>query len=883
MKKFFKIIGLTLVVLILALISIPFLFKDIIKEKVMTAINESVDAQISFSDFSLNLFKNFPNANVELDGLKVINNAPFEGDTLAFADKLSVKINLKDILLKSSNEPYKLLGFFLENAIVNIRMNTEGKGNFDIAKSTNETETEESSSPSNFSLNIQEYSIDNLRFTFKDDNSKMVAILDSLYHSGKGNFAEQVLDLETTTKTKVTFVSDGNSFLKNTNISIDAILGIDLNNQKYTLKNNTAHINQLALNFDGFVQLLEDGQLYNLTFKTPTTSFQNFLDLVPKSYTKSMEGVQTKGEFTVNGVIDGKYTDKTIPKLDIRLLSNNASFQYPSLPKSVKNINIDIKIGNDTEKLDDTYVNINNFAFTIDQDAFSVKSNIKNLIKNPFINAELKGTINLENIQKAYPIDMDLDLKGIFKADIITAFDMASIEKKQYENIKNSGNASLENFTYTGAGFVQPFHIEKAGISFNTSKIELSSFDAKTGKTDLNLKGNLENFYGFIFRNEVLKGDFSLNSNLINVGDFMQKETASTTSETPASNEENKENSTTKTEIKIPAFLDCTFNALAKTVIYDNLTLKNVSGKLVVKDEKVDLQNLQTDIFDGKTAISGNVSTKGDASTFEVSLDMNHLNVIQSFTQIEMLKKILPIAKVVEGFFSSKINVSGKLTPELTPDLNSLSGNLSATLSDSRVKDTSPLISALDSQFNKLNLSKLNLNDIKANLTFENGKVVIKPFDIKWNNSTIQVAGTHGFDQSMNYNLTFNVPPSMLGGEAEGILSKLTNTEQQKLGNIPVNVVVGGDFSKPKLSTDMKQAVGNLTQQIVKAQANKLTNKVVDEVSSKATDLLGKALGGKTEATQDSTKTQTKQQVQKAVNNVLNGLFSRKKDTTNSK
>ena len=123
----------------------------------------------------------------------------------------------------------------------------------------------------------------------------------------------------------------------------------------------------------------------------------------------------------------------------------------------------------------------------------------------------------------------------------------------------------------------------------------------------------------------------------------------------------------------------------------------------------------------------------------------------------------------------------------------------------------------------------------------------------------------------------------MLGGDAQNILSKLTDTEQQKLGNIPVNIVVGGDFSKPKLSTDMKQVANNLTQQIVKAQANKLTNKVVDEVSNKASDLLGKALGGKTEAVQDSSKTQTKQHVQKAVNNVLNGLFNRKKDTTSSK
>ncbi|WP_314081371.1 AsmA-like C-terminal region-containing protein [Capnocytophaga gingivalis] len=891
MKKFFKIFGIIVLVLILLLVSIPFLFKNTIKEKIMEKVNESVNAQISFTDFSLSVFKNFPNATVELEGLKVINNAPFAGDTLAYVGNFSAKVNLKDILFKGDKDPYKLLGFSLSDAVVNVHMNEEGKGNFDIAKSTSDTTDEE---PNNFSLDLKEYSIENLRFTFRDDTSKMSVILDSLYHKGKGNFANQVLDLETTTATKVSFASDGTAFLRNNVVTLDAVLGIDLNQQKYTLKDNTLKLNALELNFDGFVQLLEDGQLYNLSFKTPKTTFKNFLDLIPAAYTKSIEGVQTTGEFTINGKVDGKYTPTTIPKLDIRMLSNNASFKYPSLPKSVKNIDIDVKIGNETEKLEDTYVNINRFAFTIDQDAFSVKALLRNLTKNMLVNADLKGVINLENIQKAYPVKMDLDLKGILKADISTAFDMASVEKKAYERIQNSGHASLEKFVYSGAGFLQPFHINKAGISFNNAKIELTELDAKTGKTDFNIKGTLENFYGFTLRDEVLKGNFTLASNHIDVGDFMQTDTPAETPKQDKQEEkptETKPTSKTNASIKIPAFLDCSLDAKAKSVLYDKLNLTNVSGKLIIKDEKVSLQNLQTDIFGGKTAVTGSVSTKGDTSTFSVDLDMNKLNVMESFSQIEMLKKIMPIAKVVEGFFSSKINVKGKLTPELTPDINSISGSLSAALLDSHVKEASPLVSALDAQFNQLNLSKLNLKDLKANVTFENGRVVVKPFAIKWNGSTINVAGTHGFDQTMDYKLTFNVPAKMLGQDASALLAKLTVTEQQKLGDIPVNVNMGGNFTKPQVSTDMKQVVNNLALQVAKAQANQLTDKVMDKVGkevtnkitekvggeavNKATDALGKLIGGKTSAT-DTTKTTPKEQTKKAVNNLLDGLFKKK-------
>jgi len=898
MKKFFKIIGIIFVVLILLLVSIPFLFKNTIKEKIMEKVNESVDAQISFTDFSLSLFKNFPDATVEVGGLKVINNAPFEGDTLAYVGNFSAKVNLKDILFKKDNEPYKLLGFSIADAVVNIRMNEAGKGNFDIAKSTSETPEEE---PSNVSLDLNEYSIENLRFTFKDDSSKMSVIVDSLYHKGKGNFANQVLDLETTTSLKLSFASDGTAFLRNNVVTLDAILGIDLNQQKYTLKDNTLKLNNLELNFDGFVQLLDDGQLYDLSFKTPKTTFKNCLDLVPAAYTKSIEGVQTTGEFTINGKVAGKYTPTTIPKLDIQMLSQDASFKYPSLPKSVKNINIDIKIGNDTEKLEDTYVNINRFAFTIDQDAFSAKALLRNLTGNMLVDADLKGTINLANIQKAYPVDLDLDLKGILKADVSTSLDMESVEKQAYERIRNSGHASLEQFVYSGAGFLQPFHINKAGLSFNNAKIELTELDAKTGKTDFQIKGDLQNFYGFALRNEVLKGYFSLASNHIEVADFMQTDTPAETpkqeEQKPAESKPATTGNTASTSIKIPAFLDCTLDAKAKTVVYDKLSLNNVSGKLIIKDEKVSLQNLQTDIFGGKTAITGDVSTKGETSTFAVNLDMSKLNIVESFTQIEMLKHIMPIAKAVEGFFSSKISVTGKLTPELTPDMNSLSGSLSASILDGHVKSSSPLVSALDSQFTQLNLSKMNLKDLKANVTFENGRVIVKPFTIKWNNSTINVAGTHGFDQTMDYKLTFNVPAKMLGSDASALLAKLTATEQQKLGDIPVNVNMGGNFAKPQVSTDMKQVVANLGLQIAKAQANQLTDKVIDKVTNevtnkitekiggeamnKATDALGKLIGGgKGQTTPaDSTKTQQqtpKDQAKKAVNNLLDGLFKKK-------
>lgn len=77
---------------------------------------------------------------------------------------------------------------------------------------------------------------------------------------------------------------------------------------------------------------------------------------------------------------------------------------------------------------------------------------------------------------------------------------MNSIEKGNYQNIKNKGNITISDFEYNGEDVANPFYIDKASITFNTNTIELEELKAKTGVSDLAIQGNLENFYGFLLR-----------------------------------------------------------------------------------------------------------------------------------------------------------------------------------------------------------------------------------------------------------------------------------------------------------------------------------------------------------------------------------------------
>ena len=858
LKKIAKGLGIFLVVLIIALAVTPFLFKGKIKAMVLKSINEKVDATVAFEDVSISLFRSFPNANVSIEKLSIINKAPFAGDTLFYSGELQLKMSVKE-LFKSEGETMELQSFNSKNGLVNIIFNKEGIGNFDIALKEDTKDSNSDSKP--FALSIQNYNIDNLRFSYLDESSDMKVVIEEIYHEGKGNFAASKLDLNTTTKALVSVDMEKVNYMNKIPLSLEAILGIDLEQSKYEFKDNKALINQLPLEFKGFIQLVENGQLYDLTFKTPTSSFKNFLGLVPSAYKGDLDKINTSGDFTVSGFAKGKYTETTIPTFELVIASNNASFKYPDLPKSVENIVIDTKIKNETGQLNDTYVNIDMLSFKIDQDAFMAKANIKNISENALVDAALKGTINLANVTKAYPVKLDKPLSGILKADITTNFDMQSVEKEQYQNIKNAGTLDLTNFNYTddnGKGMT----IELAMVEFNPSRLNLKQFKAKTGKSDIQVNGVLDNFYGYLFNNQNLKGDFNLFSNQLAVSDFM------TTSEPSKEGEKPSE------AMKIPAFLDCTLTAKANTVLYDNLSLKDVSGKIIIKDEKATLENVKTSIFGGQIGMNGSVSTKSNVPTFVMDLNMNQVNISETFTQLDMMKSIAPIANVINGKLNSTITVAGNLdAKEMTPDLKSITGDIVAQLLSTTVNSSnSTLLQALDSQVSFIDLQKLNLNDLKTNLSFENGKVNVKPFDIKYQDIALTVGGTHGFDQTMNYNLKFDVPTKYLGTEANALLAKLSPADAAKIKNIPITAMMTGNFTNPKVSTDIKQATTKLVTQLVEQQKQNLIN----QGTSALTDILNQNTTPK-----DTTKTNQpkskEDQIKDQVKDGLNSLFNKKK------
>ena len=877
MKKGLKIFGIFVVFFIIAAIAVPVLFKDKFSEIAKKQLNENLKATVDFSNVDISLLKNFPKASVILENMSIINVAPFEGDTLFYAKEIALKMPLTG-LFKSADEAIEINSFSITDAVINIITDKKGNVNYDITKeSDTPTTTDENTESAGFQFAIANYAIINARINYIDEAAQLKAEIHQLNHSGSGDLSDELITLITNTDALVSVEMEGISYLKKQQLALDATFEIDQAAQKYTFLENTFSINQLQLKFDGFVRQHATGNEFDLKFNTLSSSFKNFIALLPAQYTKDIANITTNGSFTINGFAKGMLTDKTIPKFDIQILSKDASFKYPDLPKKVENIQLDARIANNTGLEKDTYLDIKKLSLQIDEDIFNGKASIKNLSTNAHVNATLNGTLNLANISKAYPIALENELKGIVTANLTTNFTQKAIENNQYEQIKNNGDFSISDFEFSSKDIVNPIHISKANITFNPRTVTLEKFNATSGKSDIQATGTIDNLVGFLFSEKDLKGNFKVNSTLFKVSDFMVDNISVT--------ENTQKESVQGEALKIPAFIDAKISADVKTVLYDNMILKDVKGDLVIKNEAISLQNLKTNTFDGSMVINGTVSTKTAVPTFNLDLAIDQFDIGQSFKGMDMLSSIAPIADMMQGKFNTNLKLKGTLDKEFSPNMSTLTGNALAEILTTKIAPKEgAAFNLLNEKLPFINLEKLNLEHLKTLLTFENGAVKIKPFTISYEDIKINIAGGHGFDNTLGYTATFDVPAKYFGSEVSSILSKLKEDDVKNI-TIPVIATIGGSFSSPAIRTDLKQSVANLTKQLIQIQKDKLLSKGTSALSGLLDNVLkgNKTETKETDSTQtDSTQTKSNEEVAKeavkdAAKNILGGLFGKKK------
>jgi len=897
-KKILKITGITLLVLIIAAIALPFFFKGKITSLIKEQINKNIAAKVDFSDVDLSLLRNFPRLSVALDSLRVTGLDEFSEDTLVSAQRINVALDLLSVF----GSEMKIHSISVDKPRVHAIMHKNGHANWSITLPDTASAIPGSPSASKpFKMALQKYSVTDGYISYRDDSSHMSCEISGLNHSGKGDFTSDEFTLQTSTQTaELSFTYGGIPYLIRTRANVGADLHIDNKVNKYTFKVDDLSVNDLKLNTEGFFQLVNDSTYdMDIKFNGPSLDFKSILSLVPAMYTKDFAGIKTSGQASLSGFVKGRYDSRHIPAYHVDLEVKNGFFQYPDLPRPVKNINLVVRTDNPDGVTDHTVVDIPQAHLEMEETPFDFRLLLKTPVSDPYIDAAAKGRLDLAKIVQFVKLEGGTHLAGVLNADMHTRGNLSAIQKQQYDKFDAGGTLGLTGFTYSSTAYPTPVSIDDLLMSFNPKNITLNQLKGGYGKTHFEAGGVLNNLLAYMLQHQALDGSLTVKADMVDLDQLMGTGgTAGPATKTDTA--ATKPGTTTPgSAFAVPNNIRFALHAGVDQLHYGNLDLRQVSGDVFIADETVKLNNVRAEGLDGTMVLNGAYSTKISKKTpvFAMSYDLQKLDVQKTFYAFNTVQKLMPAGKYITGKFSSKLSVDGILGGDMKPDLNSLNGNGNLLLVDGALRDFAPT-DKLSQTLHLDQLKDIPVKDIKTTFSFKNGRVVVDPFHVKVKDIDMEVGGSHGFDQTLDYDLAMKLPRSLLGGQANNAVNDLISKAGSKGvavkmdDKVDLPVKVGGTLTSPVLKMDLKSALsstaGSLKQQaadLVKARVDSAKQQLRDTAQAAGKQALkdaGSALKNQLLGNKDTTgkKTEslddTKKKAQDAGKGLLNSLLKKK-------
>jgi hypothetical protein len=746
----------------------------------------------------------------------------------------------------------------------------------------------------------------------------------------------------------------------------------------------------------------------DIKFKTPSNEFKDILSMIPGIYKQDFDKIKTSGLAKLDGFVKGTYSPTQMPAYDINLEVKDGFFQYPDLPSPVKNIQLALHASNPDGKPDNTVIDIPKGHAEMANEPFDFRLLFRNPETIQYIDAAIKGKLDLANLSKFIkleqgtklagiiladafvrgnmsalqnqqgefnaggfldiknlfysssvipqpiqngniklrlennggladntivdissghielgqdPLDFTLQLRkptstvdfsgtaegrftldnikqfvhlepgtsitGILNADLEFNGNKAAIDKGEYDKIGIEGNAVLTNLKYVSNDYPKGITVSNTNLEFIDKLISCKNFNGSYLNTDFTGNGVFHNLIGFVMQDQLLTGRVNVSADKMNLNDWMGTDTTRVTSTTSAPE-----------PFIVPSNIALTVNAKAGKVKYDKVDYNNINGILLVENETVRLQDVKTDALDGTMTLNGSYSTRTNKKdpAININYDVTDLDIQKTFYAFNTIQKLMPIGQFLDGKLHSQVSMNGNLNGNMMPDLKTLSGKGNLLLIEGLLKKFAPL-EKLASTLQIDELKSITIKDVKSYIEFANGKVLVKPFNVKVNDIEMQIGGLHGIDQAIDYAVQMKVPRKYFGEQGNDFLNTLTSQASKKgvpvkFGDIvDLNIKMGGTLTNPTIKTELKEVAGDAikemqkqavvfaktkadtVKQTVKDTLSLVKNQVVTDVKS---DIKNKLLG-----TKDSTNTNnmdsTKNKAGQTFKNTLNSLLNKKK------
>jgi len=877
MKKIIRILLISIGVILILLITIPILFKSKIETMVKDQVNKSVQATVDWSRFGVTFFRGFPDLSVNLHQVSVVGVESFEGDTLAALKRFEFRVNPFSAIRKN----IQVKSVLLDGPLINGIVLEDGRANWDISvaqdsgtgeqpqdiTSTEADETLSQETGPSMSVSLQRFAIREGRIYYIDHSLGIDASMVGMNMELSGDFSADLTEL--LLKMDISNIDakyGGIRYMKDGSFGLDLIAAANMVENTYTLRKNEITLNGLVLGAEGVVSLLDEGAMdFDLRIFSKETNFQTLLSMVPAIYMKDFETLKTSGNLRLDGTVQGIMKDSLLPDATLALQVSDGYFAYPELPKDVSDVQILLNVDYKGSDMDATTVSLEQFHLLLGGNPFDLALQIDHPISDMHVAGVAVGLIDFASLQDVVPLD-DVSLGGKLDADLQWDTRISYIESEQFEKVNLAGTLLIEDVIVDAPQIPVPLQLQKMKMDFTPKFVNLVTLDMILGSSDLHMDGELSNFIPYIFNEQTVSGSLNVASQLLDANELLSTEDGDRVSEETAEVSESDsevdqdiaeaappDSLAQPLPVKIPENIDFHMTLDMKKVIYENIVVENIQGDIAVKEGIAHLDDLNLEVIEGSVNTSGTVDTRGEFAEVDVLLDMKGVDIPSSYETFVTVERLAPMARFCKGTANVNMQYQSLLDGSFTPLYESINAKGRVFTKGLQIYNLNSFV-RLSELLKNEKFRKMAPDEVNIGLTVSDGRVMVDPFDLNFDDSKITVSGSHGIDLTMDYLLDMNIAKSDLGGGANELMNGMTALAAGAGFQIPqsdyvkVKATIKGTFNEPKISTDLRgnlktsgETVKEVVQEKVSEEVEQVEEQVRDEASEKAEKIISDA------------------------------------------
>lgn len=780
------IVGIIIVLLALFLFIAGYFYGDKVKQIIVTEISKKLNIEVSVREIDFTVFRNFPEASVELIDLKTVEKNPLYTEPLLKAGRLSLLFDLLDIL----SGDYTIEKVVIKNASLHLEAKGENENNYSIFNSA------EPGKKSSVRLNLKKVFLIEVEVYYFNQLSDQEYKFKVKSGNLKGAFSTGNYLLEMDGEIFSDFIRSGEiSFLKSKQLNAKLLMNVDRAKGLYTLKSTEVVMDGIKVILSGTILESQNGNLLDLHLKADKSPLKTLINLIPDEYKKGIEDYSLDGALAIAIDIKGEFSGNNIPAVNCSFTLFDGSITDRPSGLAFRNVSFKGTFENGELRRSESFL-LRLFDIKAGINAGDVEGELSFLnFRKPAITVSLSSKINLDKLDQIMQIEDLQSISGRLDLNIKFSNNLKSLHKftiHDFLSSKTTGSMKISNVSLKLKDIPVNYNNLNGSFKFNNKDLLIEDFAGNINESDFKMTGYFLNMMAFAFlpgESIRIKADFS--SSNLNMDDLL-------------SIRKDKAGSTYR--MKFSDRLSFDIDLSLKKFTFGTFKGEQIRGNAVMRSNKLMINNASFSSMEGTTVLNGWVDGNyTDKFWVNFTADMKNVDISQFFYQLGEFGQENITSDHIKGKVDATIYYKSFIDPGLSIDPASVYALGDIVIRQGELIRYTPLYK-LSKYLKNKELEHIRFSTLKNQIEIKEEVIYIPEMDIESTTLNLSIMGNHSFENNIDYHVRVLLSELLSKRdkkkeeEIEGIFP-----EEDGLGRTTLYLHMTGNAEDPDIKYDTKE------------------------------------------------------------------------------